>query len=315
LVEALQRLWHSQLVVIVAAFFFLFGIVVGSFLNVCISRIPEGLSIVSPGSRCPRCLTPIKPYDNVPLVGWLSLGGKCRSCKLPISPMYPLIEMTSGLLFVGCFLRFGLTPETGKWIVFSCLIVVLAITDVRVRMLPDVVTWPGFALGMIFSLFIPVNDGSGYVFGMRLLHRALPETAVSALDAALGAIFGSMFLWGVAILYRAVRGREGMGLGDVKMMALVGAFVGLRGAFLTILIGTLLGSILGVLVILAIYFSGWKKGLADRASRRGLGAPSGLRWAIAARYQLPLGTFLAVGSLAVMFFFAGAPAHGGLLLR
>jgi leader peptidase (prepilin peptidase)/N-methyltransferase len=302
-------------VVIVAAFFFLFGIVVGSFLNVCISRIPDGLSIVSPGSRCPRCLTPIKPYDNVPLLGWLWLGGKCRSCKLPISPMYPLIELTTGLLFVACFLRFGLTPETGKWIVFSCLIVVLAITDVRVRMLPDVVTWPGFALGMILSLFIPVNDGSGYVFGMRILHRALPETAVSVLDAALGSIFGSLFLWGVAILYRAVRGREGMGLGDVKMMALVGAFVGLRGTFLTILMGTLLGSILGVLVILSIYFSGWKKRAAERASRRGLGTPNRLRWAIAGRYQLPLGTFLAVGALTVMFFFAGAPSHGGLLLR
>ena len=301
--------------VILSAYFFLFGIVVGSFLNVCISRIPEGLSIVSPGSRCPRCLTPIKPYDNVPIFGWLWLGGKCRSCKLPISPMYPLIEMTTGLLFAACFLRFGFTAETAKWIVFSCLLVVLAITDVRVRILPDVVNWPGFAAGMIFSFFVPVNDGSGYVLGVRVLHRPLPETAVSVLDAALGALFGSMFLWGVATLYRAVRGREGMGLGDVKMMALVGAFVGLRGTFLTILLGTLLGSILGVLVILGIFLSGWKKPVAVRASRRGLGTPSALHWAIASRYQLPLGTFLAVGALTVMFFFAGSPSHGGMLIR
>ena len=301
--------------VILSIVFFLFGIVIGSFLNVCISRIPAGISIVSPGSRCPRCLTPIKPYDNVPIFGWLWLGGKCRSCKLPISPMYPLIELTTGLLFVGCFLRFGFTAETGKWIVFSCLLVVLAITDVRERILPDAVNWPGFAAGMILSFFIPVNDGSGYVFGIRVLHRALPETAVSVIDASLGAIFGSMFLWGVATLYRALRGREGMGLGDIKMMALVGAFVGLRGAFLTILLGTLLGSILGVLVILAIYFSGWKKRLAERASRRGLGTPGGLRWAIASRYQLPLGTFLAVGALTVMFFLAGTPMRGALLIR
>jgi len=302
-------------VVILSAIFFLFGIVVGSFLNVCISRIPEGLSIVAPGSRCPRCLTPIKPYDNVPIFGWLWLAGKCRSCKLPISPMYPLIELTTGLLFVACFLRFGFTVETGKWIVFSCLLIVLAITDVRVRILPDMVNWPGFAAGMIFAFFIPVNDGSGYVFGVRVLHRALPETAISVIDAALGALFGSMFLWGVATLYRAVRGREGMGLGDVKMMALVGAFLGLRGTFLTILLGTVLGTVLGVLVILGIYFSGLKKHVAERASRRGLGTADGLRWAIASRYQLPLGTFLAVGALTVMFFFAGSPMRGGMLIR
>jgi len=302
-------------VVILSAIFFLFGIVVGSFLNVCISRIPEGLSIVAPGSRCPRCLTPIKPYDNVPIFGWLWLGGKCRSCKLPISPMYPLIELTTGLLFVACFLRFGLTAETGKWIVFSCLLVVLAITDVLVRILPDLVNWPGFAAGMIFAFFIPVNDGSGYVLGVRVLHRALPDTAISMIDAVLGALFGSMFLWGVATLYRAVRGRQGMGLGDVKMMALVGAFLGLRGTFLTILLGTVLGTVIGVLVILGIYFSGLKKRVAERASRRGLGTANGLRWAIAGRYQLPLGTFLAVGALIVMFFFAGSPVRGGMLLR
>src|SRR5215470_18736420 len=104
-IEGIALLWHIRDVVI--ALFFLLGIVIGSFLNVCITRIPEGVSIVSPGSRCPRCLTPIKPYDNIPILGWVWLGGKCRSCKLPISPMYPLIELTTGLLFVGCFLRFG----------------------------------------------------------------------------------------------------------------------------------------------------------------------------------------------------------------
>ena len=298
---------------IIAAFFFLFGIVIGSFLNVCITRIPDGLSIVSPGSRCPHCGTPIKPYDNVPLFAWLWLRGKCRSCSAPISPMYPLIELTTGLLFVGCFLRFGFTAETGKWILFSCLIVVLAITDVRVRLLPDVITWPGFATGMIFSFFVSVNDGSAFLFGVRFLHRALRETTVSVLDAALGAAFGSMFLWGAATLYRAVRGRAGMGMGDVKMMALIGSFVGLRGTFLTILLGTLLGSILGVLVILGIFLSGWKTDIARRASRRGLGTIRGVRWTIASRYQLPLGTFLAVGALVIMFFFAGNPAHPILL--
>ena len=299
---------------IIAALFFLLGIVIGSFLNVCITRIPEGVSIVSPGSRCPRCLTPIKPYDNVPILGWLWLGGKCRCCKLPISPMYPLIELLTGLLFVGCFLRFGLTAEAGKWILFSCLIVVLAITDVRVRLLPDLVTWPGFALGMILSFFINVNDGSAYVLGVRFFHRRLPDTAVSVLDAALGAAFGSMFLWGVATLYRAVRGREGMGLGDVKMMALIGSFIGLRGTFLTVLLGTLLGSIIGILIILGIFVAGWKTRVAERASRRGKGTVRAIRWTIASRYQLPLGTFLAVGALVVMFLLAGSPVRGPLLI-
>jgi leader peptidase (prepilin peptidase)/N-methyltransferase len=298
----------------IAVFFFLFGIVVGSFLNVCITRIPEGLSIVSPGSRCPRCLTPIRPYDNVPILGWLWLRGKCRSCKLPISPMYPLIELTTGLLFVGCFLRFGFTLETGKWIVFSCLIVVLAITDVRVRLLPDVVTWPGFALGILLSFFINVNDGSAYVFSIRLLHRTLPETAISVLDALLGAAFGTMCLWGVATLYRAVRGREGMGLGDVKMMAVIGAFIGLRGTFLTILLATLMGSVIGILVIVGVYSTGWKSEVAERANRRGIGSRRAIRWTIASRYQLPLGTFLAVGALVVMFLLAATPAPRVLLL-
>ncbi len=106
-------------------FFFLFGIVIGSFLNVCISRIPEGISIVSPGSRCPRCLAAIKPYDNVPVLGWLWLKGKCRNCGLPISPMYPIVEFLTGVFFVLAYYEFGLTLITFKWIIFTCLIIVL----------------------------------------------------------------------------------------------------------------------------------------------------------------------------------------------
>src|SRR6516225_6347573 len=106
---------------VIPFFFFLVGICIGSFLNVCISRIPEGLSIVSPGSRCPRCLRPIKPYDNVPVLGWLILGGKCRNCKLPISPMYPIVEFITGLVFLLTWYEFGLTLFTLKWLIFSSL--------------------------------------------------------------------------------------------------------------------------------------------------------------------------------------------------
>src|SRR5712664_2818936 len=143
----------------IAVIFFLFGIIVGSFVNVCIMRIPEEISIVSPGSRCPRCGTPIKPYDNVPVFSWLLLRGKCRSCGAPISPMYPLIELATGFLFVAAFVEFGVTQATVKWLFFTCLILILAVTDLRVRLLPDLVTFPGLALGLLFSAFVPPGGG------------------------------------------------------------------------------------------------------------------------------------------------------------
>lgn len=291
--------WHIRFVVI--AFVFLIGIVIGSFLNVCISRIPEGLSIVAPASRCPRCEKPIKPYDNVPVLGWIWLRGKCRSCGLPISVMYPLVELATGLLFVECYLSFGITQLTIKWLVLTCLIVVLTITDIRVRMLPDLVTWPGFAVGVFFSAFVPPNDGTMLWVNETMFHGALPLFALGIGDSLLGAAFGSFLLWGTATLYKVVRGREGMGMGDVKMMAMVGAFLGIRGAFLTILLGTLLGSIVGVTIIVGLYLAGWHRTLAERASRRGIGKVKSLRWAIATQYQLPLGTFLGIGVLAVVY--------------
>jgi leader peptidase (prepilin peptidase)/N-methyltransferase len=286
---------------VVIAFFFIFGTVIGSFLNVCISRIPEGVSIVAPGSRCPRCEAPIKAYDNVPLLGWLWLRGKCRSCGFPISPMYPLVELLTGMLFVACYLDFGVTQATVKWLMFSCLIVVLTITDLRVRMLPDLVNWPGFVAGLFLSVVVPPEDGTALFLSANLFHRVPPVRLLGFLDALVGAAFGSLLLWGTAALYKVVRGREGMGLGDVKMMAMVGAFLGLRGTFLTILLGTLLGSVVGGAIILGLYVSGWQLVLAERASRRRLGTVTGLRWAIASQYQLPLGTFLGIAALLVVY--------------
>jgi leader peptidase (prepilin peptidase)/N-methyltransferase len=288
-------------VVIVIVYFFLFGLVIGSFLNVCITRIPEEISVISPGSRCPKCETPIKSYDNVPVFAWMWLRGKCRACGAPISPMYPLIELGTGILFVAAFLEFGFTQATVKWLFFTCLIIILTVTDLRVRLLPDAVNWPGFAAGLMFSAFVPPSDGFVYMFGWRLLHLRLPEFAVGVLDGLLGAAFGSFLLWGLAALYKAVRGREGMGMGDVKMMAMVGAFLGLRGTFLTILVGSLLGSVLGLSVVVALYLGGWKSELARRASRRGLGAENSVRWALASMYQLPLGTFLGIGALVIVY--------------
>ena len=287
--------------IVYGIYFFLFGIVIGSFLNVCIARIPEDLSIVSPGSRCPKCKTAIKFYDNVPVFAWIWLRGKCRACGEPISVMYPLVELATGLLFVAAFLEYGITQATVKWLFFTCLVVVLTITDLRVRLLPDLVTWPGFAAGLVLSAFVPPSGGLSQGLSWRLLHQRLQSNVSGLADGLLGAAFGSFLLWGLAAGYKLVRKREGMGLGDVKMMAMVGAFVGLRGTFWTILLGSLLGSVIGLSVVAALYLGGWGRPLAERGSRRGLGTVNGLRWTIASQYQLPLGTFLGIGGLAIVY--------------
>jgi leader peptidase (prepilin peptidase) / N-methyltransferase len=216
--------------------------------------------------------------------------------------MYPLVELATGFLFVACYLEFGITQTTVKWLFFTSLIIVLTITDLRVRMLPDVVNWPGFVAGLLFSSFVPPNDGSAAYLCAALFHRIPPRHVQGLLDGLLGAAFGSFLLWGVAAIYKRVRGREGMGMGDVKMMAMVGAFLGMRGAFLTILLGTLLGTLVGITIIVILYIAGWNRKLAERASRRGVGGVNALRWTIASQYQLPLGTFLGIAALFVVYF-------------
>jgi leader peptidase (prepilin peptidase) / N-methyltransferase len=284
-------------------FFFLFGIVIGSFLNVCIARIPEGLSIVRPASRCPRCQTPIKPYDNIPILSWFLLRGKCRSCALPISPMYPIIEFLTGAYFVLTYYAFGVTLPTFKWLFLGCLLIVLIVTDLLVRLLPDPVNFFGLGLGIAFATRVFPSSFLGiYGLWFRLPHK-LPQGVAGVIDSLLGAAFGSLLLLAAAVVYKLVRHRDGMGMGDVKMMLLIGAFLGLRGAFLTILFGTLLGSIVGIGTVLVLYLSGWKRDLAARAARRGLGHgnANSLRLAIASQYQFPLGSFLGLAALFVVF--------------
>lgn len=287
----------GTVVCVIPFFFFLFGIVIGSFLNVCISRIPEGLSIVSPGSRCPRCEAPIKPYDNIPVLGWLLLRGKCRNCRLPISPMYPMVEFLTGVLFVLTYHTFGISLAAFKFLVFGCLVIILIVTDLRVRLLPDAVNWFGFGLALALATRIPPDGGRD----IRVLAHPVHPMLVGVLEALLGAAFGSFVLWGAAALYKLVRKREGMGMGDVKMMAMVGAFLGVRSAFLTILLGTLLGSVIGLATVAGLFLFGWNRDLAERAHRRGLGSTAALRWTIASQYQLPLGTFLGIAALAVVY--------------
>jgi leader peptidase (prepilin peptidase)/N-methyltransferase len=260
----------------IGIFVFLFGLIIGSFLNVCILRIPSGKSIVLPASACPKCGEAIRPYDNIPVFSYLLLGGKCRGCKTKISPMYPLVELLTGLLFLGCFYAFGIGVETGKWAAFSAIMVVLVFTDLRERILPDVVNFTGFAIGLIFSLFTKPTDGTALWIANHLFDYPPPAPVLSLVDAILGAAVGSGLLWLVSEAYFRLRGREGMGLGDVKMMLMAGAFLGAKRTLLTILAGSLLGSVLGVAIILA------RRKDAD--------------------YELPFGTFLGAGALLVVFF-------------
>src|SRR5580658_1319816 len=140
---------------LIAGAVFLLGLLIGSFLNVCIVRIPAGKSIVLPSSACPKCGAPIRPYDNIPVVSYLLLRGKCRRCKSPISPMYPAVELLTGILFFICYRYFGLTIEAAKWAIFSALMIVLVFTDLRERILPDVVNYTGLCIGLIVSVFAP----------------------------------------------------------------------------------------------------------------------------------------------------------------
>jgi leader peptidase (prepilin peptidase)/N-methyltransferase len=259
---------------------FLFGLIIGSFLNVCILRIPADKSIVMPASSCPKCGKAIAPYDNIPVVSWLLLGGKCRACKTKISAMYPAVELLTGLLFLACYFVFGFTVEALKWAVFSALLIVLTITDVRERILPDVVNFFGLGAGLLFSLFSKPLDGTALWLANRCFDFPPPQWVLSLVDGALGAFAGSGLLWLVAEGYFRLRKREGMGLGDVKMMAAVGAFLGLKRTLLTILAGSLLGSVIGIFLIALT-----KKGRD---------------------YELPFGTFLGAGALLVLFF--GTPA-------
>jgi len=275
---------------------------IGSFLNVCIVRIPAEESIVRPRSHCPVCQSSIKAFDNIPVLSWVVLGGRCRNCGTRIAILYPAIEIVTGLLFVGVYRIFGITPAGLKWTIFACLILVLIVTDIRERVLPDAITFPGLGLGLALSVgTAPMDDFAQLLWG-RAAHYIPPLAVLSFTDSVLGAAFGMLLLWIVRKGYFLWRGREGMGQGDIKMMMMAGAFLGVTNTFLTILIGTLLGSLIGLSIIALLYMRGWKRRVAERASRRGIGTISALRYALASKYQLPFGTFLGAGALLVVFF-------------
>jgi leader peptidase (prepilin peptidase) / N-methyltransferase len=270
----LAALWQILCVILGVAL--LLGLIIGSFLNVCIVRIPRGESIVRPPSHCTGCGREIRPYDNIPVISWLVLGGKCRVCKTAISWMYPTVELVTGLLFLACAAAFGPTLLGVKWAILSALVITLVATDIRERILPDKINFFGLAVAIVISGFLPPADGVSTWLSSKMFDFPPPMPVLSVADSLLGALVGGGLLWVVAEGYFRLRGREGMGLGDVKMMAMVGAFVGLEGTLLAILIGSLLGSVIG-LAFIAIFRKGQD-------------------------YELPFGAFLGAGTMIVVFF-------------
>jgi len=258
------------------AFAVVFGLAIGSFLNVVILRLPEGQSISTPRSRCPKCKKLIRWYDNIPVLSYVLLGGRCRNCKTGISARYPLIEALTAAVSALLYLKLGLTIEWAIFFAFSAALIVLGLIDLDHRILPDPITLNGIWLGVVVSVYLAQPSPLvARLFRSLGVEDANPR--VIALTASLlGAVVGGGLLWGVAEAYLRLRGIEGMGFGDVKMMAMVGSFLGAPQALLTIMLGSLLGSVIGLIFI---------------------------RFANKTReYELPFGTFLSFAAIIAVLY-------------
>ena len=250
---------------IAKAFVFVFGLVVGSFLNVCIYRIPRKQSVVEPRSRCPNCQRPIPAWENLPVLSYVLLRARCPGCGARISWVYPVVEAVTALSFYLLFLKYGVVPSLIVNMIFFGLLIILIFVDLFERLLPNVLTLGGAIVGWLVS---PLQSPE-FFYGSRVHQSFFDWTHY--LGSGLGILVGGGFLWLVAILYLKVRKIEGMGFGDIKMMAMVGAFLGWQYAWLTILLGSFLGVFVGMAFI-AIY----RKGKA---------------------YELPFGSFLGAGAM------------------
>lgn len=214
---------------ILAFWVFALGAAVGSFLNVCIVRLPKGGSLIKPGSHCPHCQNPIRFYDNIPLFSYIVLRGKCRRCKAQISPRYFLVEGLSGLMALALFRNFGFSPELAVYFIFFSALLVVIFIDLDTWTIPDIITLPGIVVGVAASFLLPRLD----------LWQSL-----------LGLLAGGGVLFLVAVGYQLLRKKEGMGGGDIKLLAMIGAFLGLPGVIYTLFASSLVGSLAGVLLML-----------------------------------------------------------------
>ena len=234
---------------------FVVGTIVGSFLNVCISRMPTGESIISPASRCPACRQPIRPYDNIPILSYFLLHGRCRMCGVGISSRYPVIEILTGGVAVASLQSFGWSPEFLMSSAFLCALIVISAIDLDHQIIPDAISLPGILVGFLAAV-------------------ALGEPTWQA--SLVGIALGGGVLWAVATGYQWLTGREGMGGGDVKLLAMIGAFLGWQGVPVTLLGSSVMGTIVGGGMIL------WQ--------------------GRSARTPIPFGPFLALGAAYALFF-------------
>jgi leader peptidase (prepilin peptidase)/N-methyltransferase len=252
----------------------LFGAVVGSFLNVVIHRLPAGESIVFPGSHCPRCGAPIRPWDNIPVFSWLALGGRCRDCREPIAPRYPLVELANALLWAALAQRFGFGFQLFAFAALCSALLAITLIDVDHWIIPDAITIPGIAAGLAASFFLPPR---GSLIASFLYHRLgldhLPGVLASPgfWDSLAALALGGGLFYLVAVVSRG-----GMGGGDIKLTAMMGAFLGMRDLGVAVFIGLLAGSAVGIGLM-----------IAGRKTRKD---------------AIPFGPFLALGGICAVFW-------------
>jgi len=244
----------NEIVIYLGAF--IIGSMVGSFLNVCIYRLPRDESIVRPRSKCPQCVAKIAWYDNIPILSYLVLRGRCRSCRAKISSIYPLVEALNGVLAVALLRRYGIGPDAAIYFAFASALVVVTFIDLEFQVIPDVISLPGILIG--------------------LLCAAVSGQGVTWLDSLLGALLGGGILFVVASTYALFTKREGMGGGDVKLLAMIGAFLGWKAVLFTLFSASVVGSVVGL-------FVAWRSGRGGK-------------------YPIPFGPFLAAGALAYLFW-------------
>jgi len=234
---------------------FLFGLCIGSFLNVCIYRIPADLSIVRPASACPACGTTIRWYDNIPVISYLLLRGRCRTCKNSISARYPMVELLCGLFALAVVLRFGWHLQSLIYFLFIAALLVITFIDIDHRIIPDVISLPGIPIGFAASFLLP---------------------QVTWQASLLGIVIGGGSLYAVAWSYRLLTGKDGMGGGDIKLLAMIGAFIGWQGVLFTIMASSFAGTIVGLIVMIK--------------QRKGM------------KLAVPFGPFLAIGAILYIFW-------------
>ena len=205
----------------------LFGLCVGSFLNVCIHRLPRKQSVVSPGSRCPSCGYELRWYDNIPVLSYVMLRARCRSCSRPISLQYPLIEVVTAVVFLAHWYAFGPTPLFAARLGFGCALIALFMIDLEHQILPDVITLPGIVIGVALSLFLPPGP----------------------IESLIGVLLGGGLLWAIAEAWFRLRKVDAMGFGDVKMLAMVGAWLGWKMVVLTFVLSSMMGGLVGAVLL------------------------------------------------------------------